>query len=471
MSKGKRKSSITGKMIGILVILGLITGLMCFLNLMAYKVLEEYNVSLQETVVALSEASDAEVATLTEEANYMLERIDVKISGTYVFDIILMGLAVVVTVLAIIVSMQMIVNPTKRVSKTLSGIVNSIQKNEGDLTARVRIKSNDEIGQMAAGINEFVGLLQDNMITMRDSSDKLYESMNVVGEHVEESNTNVTNVSASTEELAASMQEVAATIQEMSGNSQNILKQANAISKDADHGAEVVSDLQERVTQTCSNVVQNKQTTTEVIENIQTALAGAVEESKSVAKIQMLTQGILEIAGQTNLLALNASIEAARAGEAGKGFAVVAEEIRILADNSQKQASGIQEISGLVTEAVSKLVDNANEMLRFMESNVVKDYDSFVEIMVKYQEDTEKLNELISGFATEASGMAETVQDMTSGMNDIAAVIDESANVVTMVASEAGELVGAMAEIKKETNANRAVSEELITVVNRFKKL
>ena len=471
MSKGKRKSSITGKMIGILVILGLITGLMCFLNLMAYKVLEEYNVSLQETVVALSEASDAEVATLTEEANYMLERIDVKISGTYVFDIILMGLAVVVTVVAIIVSMQMIVNPTKRVSKTLSGIVNSIQKNEGDLTARVHIKSNDEIGQMAAGINEFVGLLQDNMITMRDSSDKLYESMNVVGEHVEESNTNVTNVSASTEELAASMQEVAATIQEMSGNSQNILKQANAISKDADHGAEVVSDLQERVTQTCSNVVQNKQTTTEVIENIQTALAGAVEESKSVAKIQMLTQGILEIAGQTNLLALNASIEAARAGEAGKGFAVVAEEIRILADNSQKQASGIQEISGLVTEAVSKLVDNANEMLRFMESNVVKDYDSFVEIMVKYQEDTEKLNELISGFATEASGMAETVQDMTSGMNDIAAVIDESANVVTMVASEAGELVGAMAEIKKETNANRAVSEELITVVNRFKKL
>ena len=471
MKGKKRKTSVTAKMICILVSLGLITGLMCFLNLMAYKVLEEYNVSLHETVTALSEANDTDTVTLTEEANYLLERIDVKISGTYMFDIILMVLAVIVTIVAIIISMQMIVNPTKRVSKTLGGIVTSIQNNEGDLTARVRVKSNDEIGQMAAGINEFVGLLQDNMLTMRDSADKLHTSMNVVGDKVDESNTNVTNVSASTEELAASMQEVAATIQEMSGNSQNVLKQANAISEDADHGAEVVSDLQERVTKTHANVVQNKQTTTEVIEQIQTALEAAVEESKSVAKIQTLTQGILEIAGQTNMLALNASIEAARAGEAGKGFAVVAEEIRILADNSQRQASGIQEISTLVTDAVSKLVENANEMLRFMESNVVKDYDSFVEIMVKYQEDTERLNELISGFATDASGMAEIVQDMTSGMNDIAAVIDESANAVTMVAAETGELVGAMNDIKKETNANRQVSEELITVVNRFKKL
>lgn len=471
MKGKKKKSSIAVKMIVILIGLGLITGLMCFLNLMAYSVLEDFSISLRETVTELEAVSGESGAALAEEAEYLLERIDIKISGTYVFDIILMGLTVVVTIVAIIISMRMIVNPTKKVSKTLDGIVTSIQNDEGDLTARVDVKSNDEIGQMANGINEFVGLLQDNMITMRQSSDKLQVSMDVVTNKVEGSKVSVTNVSAATEELAASMEEVAATIQEMSANSKNVLEQANTISKDADHGVDVICDLQERVSATRSNVVQNKQTTTEVMGQIETALESAVEESKSVSRIQVLTQGILEIAGQTNLLALNASIEAARAGEAGKGFAVVADEIRTLADNSQKQASGIQEISELVINAVNKLVENANEMLKFMENNVVKDYDSFVEIMNQYQQDTEKINELMAGFASETSGMAETMQMMNSGMNDISIAIEESANTVTVVATDASELVDTMVEIQNETNENRQVSEELIAVVNRFKKL
>lgn len=458
-------------MIGILVGLGLITGAMCVLNLMVYDVLEDYRVSLQEKVLELETATDANAETLAEEANYLLERIDIKINGTYIFDIFLVVLALVVTVVAIVISLKMIATPTKKVSKTLEGIVTSIQNNEGDLTARVNVNSNDEIGQMAAGINEFIGLLQDNMITMRQSADKLQTSMDVVTDKVETSNVSVTNVSSSTEQLAASMEEVAATIQELATNSRNVLGQANTISEDADRGVEVIGELQERVATTRANVESNKQATTKVIDDIQEALESAVEERKSVSKIQELTQGILEIAGQTNLLALNASIEAARAGEAGKGFAVVADEIRVLADNSQKAASGIQEISVLVINAVNRLVDNANKMLEFMEDNVVKDYDSFVEIMTQYQKDTEGLNELIARFASEASDMAGTMQDMNSGMNDIATTIDESANAVTSVATDAGELVEAMVEIQNETNANRQVSEELIAVVNRFKKL
>ena len=298
------------------------------------------------------------------------------------------------------------------------------------------MKGNDEISQMAIGINEFIELLQNNMIIMSQSADKLQASMDIVTDKVERSNVSVTNVSSSTEELAASMEEVSATIQELSSSSRNVLEQSKTISEDANHGVEVVSDLEKRVGETRKNVASNKQNTTKVIENIQSALEVAVEESKSVSKIQELTQGILDIASQTNLLALNASIEAAIAGEAGKGFAVVADEIRNLADNSQQAASGIQEISVLVINAVSKLVDNANEMLRFMETNVIKDYDSFVEIMNQYQIDTNELNQLIAQFASEAS-----------------------------------ELVETMVDIQNETNNNSRVSEELMEEVKRFKKL
>ena len=468
---GKRKASVARKMIGILIGLGVITGLMCFLNLMAYDVLEDYNVSLQKTVVALESASEADSAALAEEANYLLERIDIKIRGTYIFDVILIVMSAVVTVVAIIISMKMIASPMKRVSGTLNEIVTSIQNNEGDLTARVNVKSNDEVGQIAAGVNEFVDLLQNNMIMMRHSSEQLQNSMNVVTDKVDASNMSVTNVSSSTEELAASMEEIAATIQEMANHSTNVLEQAMGISEEANQGVAVVNDLQLRVSETRANVETNKKTTTDVVQNIESALQSAVEESKSVGKIQELTSGILQIAGQTNLLALNASIEAARAGEAGKGFAVVADEIRVLADNSQQAASGIQEISVLVINAVNKLVNNANEMLQFMEGNVIKDYDSFVEIMNQYQKDTQNLNDLMAGFATEASNMSSTMQDMNSGMNDIALSIDQSAKAVTTVATDASELVEAVVEIQSETNANQKVVNDLTTVVNRFKKL
>jgi len=397
--------------------------------------------------------------------------INLKISGTYIFDIILLFVAAIVTVVAIIVSFRMIVTPTKKVSSTLEEIVKSIQNNEGDLTARVNVKSNDEIGQLANDINNFVELLQGNMLTMRASADQLKQSMDVVTDKVEDSNGSVTSVSSSTEELAASMEAVAATIQEIADGSTNILNQAKSISEGADSGSVKVNDLQQRVTVMRDEVTNSRKTTTTVIDNIQGALEAAVEESKSVVKIQELTQGILDIAGQTNLLALNASIEAARAGDAGRGFAVVAEEIRVLADNSHQAANSIQEISGLVIEAVNKLVTNAKEMLDFMDSNVIKDYDSFVDIMNRYQQDTQELSNMFAGFASEASVMAGTMEHMTSGINDIAVTIDESANAVTTVATDASELVEAMVEIQQETHTNREISDEMISVVNRFKKL
>ncbi len=470
--KREKKSSVARKMTGILIVLGLITTLMCALNLAAYDVLRGYNTSLIKMINQLKTYADAgEADTTIEQTEYLMERIDIKIDGTYVFDIILVIIALAVTVVAILIAMKMIVKPTKKVSATLGEIVESIKRNEGDLTVRVEVKSNDEIGQLAADINHFVELLQKNMMTMRSSADRLKVSMDVVADKVDMSNGSVTNVSSSTEELAAGMEAVASTIQGIADGSTHVLNQAQSISKGADSGVVTVNDLQKRVTQIRDNVVSSKKEATSVIDNIQSELESAVQESSSVIKIQELTKGILDIAGQTNLLALNASIEAARAGDAGRGFAVVAEEIRVLADNSQQAANSIREISETVIAAVNKLVGNSKEMLAFMDSNVLKDYDSFVDIMNQYQQDAKMLNQLFSNFATEASAMTNTMQDVSSGINNIAITIDQSSNAVSTVATDASELVEAMIEIQNETNENRVVSAEMIEVVDRFKKL
>ena len=115
---------------------------------MAYDVLEGYNLSLQKTVVDLENATEADATALAEEANYLLERIDVKIRGTYVFDIVLIVIFFIVTIVAIVISLRMIAKPLKQVSQTLNEITTSIENNQGDLTVRVDVKSNDEVGQM-----------------------------------------------------------------------------------------------------------------------------------------------------------------------------------------------------------------------------------------------------------------------------------------------------------------------------------
>lgn len=469
----RKKSSIGRKMTTLLVILGLITGAMCYLNLMAFSVMGSYAQALAndiheyEAVIGANE----ELTDLTTDIDYLLERIDIKIEGTYIFDIILVALAIAITIIAIIISMHMIVAPTKKVCKTLQEIVDGIQNNEGDLTTRINVKTNDEIGQIAIGVNSFIEVLQKHMSAMRDDSETMMASAEKIMNQVDASNENITSVSSATQELAASMQEVSATIQQIADGSASVLQNAEDISKDADSQAATIAEIKSRVDVMRTNVLHNKKATTDVIENIENVLEVSVKESRSVGKIQELTNDILSIAGQTNLLALNASIEAARAGEAGKGFAVVAEEIRILADNCQQTANSIQDISNVVIAAVGQLSNNASELLTFVNNNVMKDYDSFAEIANQYYQDTDTMNGMLTSFATEASQMASTMNSMNSGINDIAVTMDESARAVSTVAADASNLVSAIMDIQTETAKNKEISDDIAAQVGCFKNL
>ena len=471
MKKGK--SSIGVKMVLILVVLGIITFLMCYLNLMAYDVLREYNQSLTEEIHGYKSMVEntAEMQNIASDIDFLMERMEIRISGTYIFDIILVVLAMIVTVFAIIVSRTMIVSPIKKVSGELEEIVEAIRNDNGDLTVRIKIKSNDEIGQMASDINAFLEVLQSYMIQMRDDSEVLMNSIDMINKETEESNKNITNVSSSTEELAASMQEVSATIQQISNGSSQVVEKVQGMSTSADEGVTMVTDIKVRAGSMREETITSKQSATGVFENMGKVLEVSVEESRSVGQIQNLTDDILSIASQTNLLALNASIEAARAGESGKGFAVVADEIRVLAENSSNTANRIQEISNVVVTAVEQLSDNAKKMLEYVDKNVMKDYDAFVGIANQYQQDAEKMEEIFVEFATQANSMAEAMRFVDTNLANMATTIDESTIAVSTVAEDASGLVGAMMEIQNEVENNKKISEEMGAQVKRFKKL
>lgn len=470
-----KKTSIRTEVIAMLITMGFVMVIMLVMNVVALDVVKEQESSI-ETVIdahheALEKGDTAEQEKIDEDLESLFSKIRTKINGTIVFDYILLALMVIILAVNVLIINKSIVKPARGASKQLVDITSKIEASEGDLTERINIKSKDEIGELAKGINIFMEHLQILMKRIKEESTKLNESAEQIIAEVAESNENVGNTSAAMEQLSASMQEVSAALDQIVTGSNAVYEDVQRMSQKADDGVGMVDEIHARANEMYKSTVEGKNATNNLVEQIREMVDNAVVESKNVSKINELTGDILDIASQTNLLALNASIEAARAGEAGKGFAVVADEIRSLADNSRETANNIQAISELVTDAVTKLAKSADDMMQFIDKKVIKDYDGFVEIVGQYQNDADSMNEILVNFAENAASMQETMEIINKGISEISITVEESSKGVSNVAENAVNLVEAISAINEEVKGNKEISENLTAEVKRFKKL
>jgi methyl-accepting chemotaxis protein len=465
-----------GKKVMIMIgVLGILLVGICVSNLSALSYIEGYNDEINENIkqyITAAKSSDNKVMEETEaELNAVLKHSSIRIEGTYKFDIILMVIIVIAMTIVIRVSKRTIVRPAKDAGVHLKEIVEKIKNNEGDLTERIPVESNDEVGQLVMGINGFIEQLQGIMKRLREEADKMIDSSVYITKQVHNSNESAASVSAATEELSASMEEVSATLDQIATGSDAILEKLNGINTRVEGGVERVEEIKNRANGMYHETVESKEAAYSVINEIRVALINALEESKNVEKINELTNDILDITNQTNLLALNASIEAARAGEAGRGFAVVADEIRLLADSSRTTANNIQNISGLVTTAVEKLAQNAKGIFTFIEDKVIKDYEEFVKVANLYQADADNMNDMLLDFAEKSSDIELTMKNMNTGLNEIATSMDESTKGIVNVAENAVSLENAISDIHEETQKNQTITNDLIKETQRFAKV
>ena len=386
-------------------------------------------------------------------------------------SIVFITIAIIMLILTIFICYVSIVRPLRKVNHELAFIVDSINKNQGNLTARITVSGKDEIGTIAYGINLFMETLQKVMGKIRKSSESMDNIVEDVFYKVTTVNDNASDISSVMEQISASMQEISSTITTVQDNTCGI---GDNVTKLADASNELLnySETMEKTAGDMEkNAVKNKQNTSQIVNSIIGKLQIAIKESKKVEKVNELTDNILNISSQTNLLALNASIEAARAGEAGKGFAVVANEISQLADSSRETANNIQSINTMVITSVNELINNSNHLVKYINENILPDYDGFVLAGKQYSKDSIYINETIEKFDQMAMNLRHLMNNINESINEISSAIDESANGVANVTANTGNLVKDIDQISLGIGKNREVTEELNIEAQHFVKL
>lgn len=468
------KNSIGKKIISLLLFLGVMLLLVCYTNMSALNIIKGYNNEIQQENEAFQAAVDSGDKASIEELKTELasdgNHITLRIDGTYTFDVILIVVILISMAIIIVVAIKTISAPAKSANNQLKEIVQDIESDNIDLTKRIKVRSKDEVAELVNGINKFMESLQVLVQKLQEESGNMEVSVNSTSQQIENSNSSVMNVSSVMEELAASMEEISATMEQLARSSEDNLQGVKDISRSADDGNGIVSDIKTRAQSLHKQTKENREKAVNVMDDMGVKLDMAVTDSQSVKKINELTDNILSIASQTNLLALNASIEAARAGDAGKGFAVVADEIRQLADNSRETASDIQNISGLVTQAVERLSDNAKNLLRFMGEDIINDYDEFENVVSQYEQDADTISSIFNDFAEKAANMTYTMQQMSDGIRDVSVTVEEGADGISNAAGDTSALADSIVQIKEEVKNNKRVYENLQTEVSRFKK-
>ena len=427
------------------------------------------NNNLVDVCNSLESALDDMTNTEVEAADYAMRQMHGSAAFAKTTGGVCLVVAIGALIVAFLVSTRKVVNPIVKTNKELKEISTLINENNGDLTKRVNVKSSDEIGQLAQGINQFLDILQNTIGKIVEGSKNLDNMINSVGENVTVSNDNAQDVSSAMEELSATMQEIAATIQTVNDNTESVGKNVVDIADKTGQINDYSQDMRERADSLAKSADENKRTTDEMIGNIVGTLKKAIEDSKSVERVNELTGEILNISSQTNLLALNASIEAARAGEAGKGFAVVADEIRQLADSSRDTANNIQAINEHVTSAVYQLIDNSNKIINYIEETILSDYDSFVQAGAQYNEDACYISETMQEFAEKTEKLKELMKNTVESIEGISSGVEQSANAVTSSAVSTSQLVEQMNNIDKEMLESRNTVGELKAQTDVFK--
>ncbi|HEH9403474.1 TPA: methyl-accepting chemotaxis protein [Aeromonas bestiarum] len=366
-------------------------------------------------------------------ARQLQEDLSSQANRSVVTQLVIGGVISAIGLLCIWLMAHQIVAPIRAVVARLKDIATG----EGDLTQRIDLHRDDEIGELAKWFNSFLNKLQTTISQVIDTVAGTRASAEQAAQVAERTSAGMQAQYQEVDLVATAFEELSATALQVAGNANSAVAAANQADTSAQEGKYVVADTQEAMRKLMAVISDAKP----VVERLSA-------NSENINDILVVIQGIAE---QTNLLALNAAIEAARAGEQGRGFAVVADEVRNLAGRTQNAIVEIQTLIGQLqsgTQAVVKAImtghSQADVTLTKVDLSV-----SVLEQIIHAVATIHQMNEQIARAAQEQSGVADEINRNVSNIRDVshtiraeAATSAENGRELSVLADKQQQLVG-----------------------------
>ncbi|EPA97780.1 methyl-accepting chemotaxis protein [Pseudomonas umsongensis] len=378
--------------------------------------LQAYKAANSDAVQARKEMTDqgAAIVSLSEQLyQIQLDRRDAESAQARTLQLISTLLALLVGIIAAVLITRQITGPLRETLAVVDRIAS------GDLSQDVRVTRRDELGVLQQGIARMGVTLRDLISGIRDGVTQIASAAEELSAVTEQTSAGVNSQKVETDQVATAMHEMTATVQEVARNAEQASQAAAAADGEAREGDKVVGEAITQIERLASEVARSTE-----------AMGLLQQESDKIGSVMDVIKAVAE---QTNLLALNAAIEAARAGEAGRGFAVVADEVRGLAQRTQKST---EEIEGLVaalqngTQQVATVMNNSRTLT---DSSVAltRKAGTSLENITRTVSNIQSMNQQIAAAAEQQSAVAEEISRSIINVRDVseqtAAASDETA--------------------------------------------
>ena len=366
----------------------------------------------------------------------------------------------------------------------------------GDLTDRVTVKRNDEIGRLMTHLNMATEHSHTMLTALKEEADKmmaigadLSSNMEETAAAVKEISSNAAIVKEKALMQAAGVTETAATSEQIQGKLNLLVEGITTQSENITQSSALITNTAENMLRINKILSQNDGLIKDVYDQMRNGKDGVSTANNFVKQVAERSEALLEasqiiqnIASQTNLLAMNAAIEAAHAGESGKGFAVVADEIRKLAEESNMQGKQIGAVIKESTEIIAQVSKAGMQAEKtFIDvyeliSSISEKEDSIVGLMREQEENgaqvlsaIETINKVTKDVSTASIEMLEGGKQIAEEMQKLAEITRETTDSMTEIASGAEQITDAVEEVVSITEQNKTSIEHLAQEMGKFR--